>query len=246
MKDKVVSEAERFLLLGKSWRYLRYLHLREYVSKIANEIGTMCVCGAGQGMAELLVAREFRHINVTLTDSIDQIHGYPNYHRAMDLSWRYGMKNINFSVWDVRIPTKRQFDFICSTEVLGQIEDDDLAAENMRMAAKKYIYCLVPFAGGNKNGKQVRRSGVDEYHGNVGRGYSVGRLEELFPNPVAMAGAYWSEFGRVWRDRMHEMSPEEIEEHRDELVPEAKGDLVDCVPKHFANCEGLKILSALI
>ena len=116
---------------GKTWRWLRYIHLREAVSHVADEIDSICVCGAGYGIAELLIAHEFPHIDITLTDIVDRTHGYPNYHRARDLARKYNVNNLSFSIWDVMQPTKRRFDLVCSTEMLEHIKDDDRAAANM-------------------------------------------------------------------------------------------------------------------
>ena len=243
MDTKLAHKAKLFLIKGKTWRYLRYLHLREYISKISDEIETICVCGAGHGIAELLIANEFPNLKITLTDIIERKHGYPNYHRAMELSWQRNINNIRFSVWNVLKPAKRKFDLICSTEMLEHIEDDKTAAENMRNSAKKYIYCLVPFADKETNANAEARRRALESHEHFVCGYDYEDLTALFPDPVVAAGTYWPDRGGEWRRKMEPMAVEEVEAQFSSLIDEAEGDLISKIPVRSSDCQGIKILS---
>lgn len=235
--------AERFLLRGKTWRYLRYLHFRESLLKVVNQVETICICGAGHGLAEIMIAEEFPHLQITLTDIFNAEGGYPNYHRAMDLAWRRGIRNIEFSIWDVLQPTKRGFDLVASTEMLEHIEDAETAARNMVASTKKFLYCLVPFADKAANADANLRRGVWDRHEHFVVGYDAERLTELFPNPVAIHGTYWADTGVSWRARMAEMSGDEIDRESDDLKKAARKDLIAKTPTRFSECQGIKILS---
>lgn len=235
--------AERFLLQGKTWRYLRYLHFRQSLLAIVDQIETVCICGAGHGLAEVMIAEEFPHLRVTLTDIHNPAGGYPNYHRAMDLSWRRGLRNLEFSIWDVLQPTKRGFDLVASTEMLEHIEDADTAARNMVGASKRYVYCLVPFADRNANADAALRQGVWERHEHFVVGYDADTLTRLFPGPLAIHGTYWQDSGVAWRAGMENLSRAEIDRQADDLKAIAQKDLIARTPARFGECQGIKILS---
>ena len=243
MSNIAVNYAERFLLFGKTWRYLRYLHLREYVAKVADDIQTICVCGSGHGMAELLIAIEFPHLTITLTDIVNREKGYPNYYRAMDVAWRQEIDNLRFSIWNVLVPTRRSFDLVASTEMLEHIENDRLAAENMRKAASKYVYCLVPYSDEERNANLAERERVLKSHEHFVCGYDAATLTKLFPGPIAISGAYWNDFGNKWRRAMEAMSKDEIENSLEELKTSASFDLIDRIPQKSGECLGIKIIS---
>ncbi|MEO0945970.1 MAG: class I SAM-dependent methyltransferase [Pseudomonadota bacterium] len=242
-REPTSDVAAKFLLRGKTWRYLRYLHFRESLAKVANQIETVCICGAGHGLAEIMIAEEFPHLQITLTDIHNVEGGYPNYHRAMDLAWRRGIRNVEFGIWNVLQPTKRGFDMIASTEMLEHIEDAETAAANMVHSCKRFLYCLVPFADKAANADAELRQGVWDRHEHFVVGYEAERLTELFPNPVHIHGTYWRDAGVPWRARMEKMSGDEIEAQADALKKEAKTDLIPRTPKKFGECQGIKILS---
>ncbi len=235
--------AERFLLQGKTWRYLRYLHFRQSLLRIANQIETVCICGSGHGLAEVMIAEEFPHLQIMLTDIHNPAGGYPNYHRAMDLAWRRGVRNLEFSIWDVLQPTKRGFDLIASTEMLEHIEDAETAAKNMVAASKRFVYCLVPFADAAANADPDLRKGVWDRHEHFVVGYDAETLTRLFPDPIEVHGTYWQETGVPWRARMEPMTRAEIDAQTDALKAEAKKDLIARTPVRFGECQGIKILS---
>ena len=163
-REDAIAKTRLTLLRGKTWRYLRYLHFRDAVARVANDVESICVCGAGHGDSELAVAAEYPDITFTLTDIVDTEHGYPNYHATMDLAWKWGIENLKFSVWNVLEPTRRRFDLVASTEMLEHIKDDRAAVANMRQAASKFVYCLVPFADKATNANPVKRKQAWDKH----------------------------------------------------------------------------------
>lgn len=238
-RDKV----RRTLMHGRTWRYLRYIHLRDALLKIGDDIESVGVVGAGHGYSEIALAIEFPHIQFTLTDIIDT--GYPNYHKAMDICWKWGLENVRFSVWNVLEPTDRRFDLVCSTEVLEHIEDAAGAAAKMREAALKYVYCLVPFSDKETNANPVRRKRALETHGHFVYGYDAEELEALFPNPEFIKGAYFDDAGQLLRKKLMDLTPAEIDEQLPDLIAFAETDLQDRIPEFPREGQGIKILSRI-
>lgn len=246
--DTVLRQLRVRLMQMKTWRYLRYLHLRETFAKVADEIETAVVCGTGHGFAELALAIEFPHVRFTLTDIVapgptPEHPPYPIYHGAMKLAWANGIDNVAFSIWDVLQPTKRRFDIVCSTEMVEHIREDARAAANMRAAAAKYVYCLVPFADKAANANEGKRQRMFERMGHYVLGYDAAEMTRLFPGPVEMAGTYWRDTGAALRARLQAMDAAEIPGAFDELAEAARGDLIDRVPVLSAEAQGIRILS---
>jgi hypothetical protein len=232
---------QQALLRGRTWRYLRYLHFREYLSRVSNEVETVCVCGAGHGLAELACAIEFPHIEFTLTDIIAE--GYPNYHRAMSHAWRWGINNMRFSVWNVLHVTDRRFDLVASTEMLEHVPDIPRAVRNMRKAATKYVYCLVPFADDRTNADTAKRQRVWADHKHFVFGFDRKSMESLFGQAEHIAGAYWSDAGLPFRQKLMTMADSDIDSAVEELVRQAVSDLRDDVPNTLKDAAGIKILA---
>ncbi|WOR15573.1 hypothetical protein RYZ27_02715 [Hyphomonas sp. FCG-A18] len=236
-----LEKIRRHLLLGKSWRYLRYVHLRDALLRISDDIKTVGVVGAGGGFAEFALAIEFPHIHFTLTDIIDDT--YPRFQNVMKLSWDWDINNIDFRVWDVLTPTSRRFDLVCSTEVLEHILEDDLAASRMRDAALKYVYCLVPFGSKTENDDPDVREYALKTHGHHVFGYDAQRLEALFPNPEFLAGAYFDDAGQKLRAQLGALDTEEITAQIKALTALGEKDLQDRIPDTPFEGQGIKILS---
>lgn len=236
----LINKLRLRLLMGRTWRYLRYLHLRECVVRISGDIKTVCVCGAGHGLAEVAIAAEFPHLRFTLTDIIAK--GYPNYHAAMDAAWKNNINNVEFSIWDVMNETRRRFDLVCSTEMLEHIKDDERAAHSMRSASNKYVYCLVPFATDDQNANPAKRDAAWARHEHHVVGYSANRLRELFPQPISIAGTYWTSTGLKLRTILQSMSDDQIKSDAAPLFKLAEGDLLTAPPAKRA-AQGIKILS---
>lgn len=234
-----LKNLELRLLLGRTQRYLRYLHARDALARVADEVETVCVCGTGHAFAEIALAIEFPHIEFYLTDIIAQ--GYPNYHHAADLVWKWQIPNVQFHVWNVLQPTPRRFDMIMSTEMLEHIEQDTKAAANMRATATKYVYCLVPYASKRQNANDRLRKKVWENNQHYLVGYDPEMIERMFPEPVMMSGTYWHDICQPLREDLKVMSNDEITASRQTLLERAHMDLRHEMPEE--NCSGIKVLS---
>src|SRR4029453_16490620 len=90
------------LLRGKTWRYLRYLHLREGLLA-AQDCRSVLSIGCGRGLAELALAIEFPQVSFHLTD----IEGEktPHYGAAQNHVRRWKLGNVTFGVCDILQPT---------------------------------------------------------------------------------------------------------------------------------------------
>lgn len=237
MSDDARLQTVRLQLLhGQKWRYLRYVHLRAAVASIADQIETVCVAGAGLGIAELAIALEFPHLSWTLTDISPA-----EFTNTMRHCWRWEIP-IQFSIWNVLKPSPRRFDLVCSTEMLEHIKDDRRAVDNMRESARKYVYCLVPFASA-KEALQVRRAArLLEQFGHHVPGYDADRLRELFGDG-AVAGTYWADAGGALREALTGMTPDAIASSIDDLVLTAEKDLKGGLPSSYKEASGIKILA---
>lgn len=229
------------LMIGRTQRYLRYLHMREALLPIIDEIETVCVAGAGYGLAEIAIAAEFPHLQFTLTDAIGK--GYPSYHSAMDLCWEHGVNNVNFSVWNVIKPTWRRFDLVCSTEVLEHIPAYQTAAANFRLVATKWIYCLVPYANSRNNMNLTSRMQAMEKHEHQVVGFDERNLETLFGTPTSLAGAYWADAGLALRQQLMKMTDDEIRLNMGRLVALANQDLRTALPSSMKDASGIRVLA---
>lgn len=243
-QNKVIQKTRLTLLRGRTWRYLRYLHFRDALSRLNGQVESVCVCGAGHGHAEVALAAEFPHIKFVLTDIVNRKWGYPNYHSAMNMAWKWGIENLSFSIWNVLEPTHRRFDLVASTEMLEHIENFESAAANMRAAAKKFTYCLVPYADDATNADSQKRRRVWEKHEHFVCGYDQESLTKLFPSPVLIAGTYWAE-AQAFRVLLTSMTDEEIINQQSSLQIQAAEDLRSAIPKSPHEALGIKILSAI-
>lgn len=143
-EEKLLLETIRFnILKSNGWAFLRYIHLRDFISSQSN-INSVGVCGTGMGFAELALALEFPNLDFYLTDIICE--GRPNFHRVMELTFRYNLRNIRFGIWDTLKKSPQKFDSIVSTEILEHIKEAGLALQNMIDACNKSVYCLAPYA----------------------------------------------------------------------------------------------------
>lgn len=239
--DERLNSIRLRLLRGKTWRYLRYLHLRDAISRIVNDIESICVIGAGHGFAELALAVEFKNIRFVLTDVMAP--GYPNYHTTMKLAWDWQIDNIAFSVYDVLKPPNKKFDLVCSTEVLEHIPNPVLAAKHMRDASCGYVYCLVPYSDVRTNNDIVRRKYVFDRAGHYYYGFDADNLTSLFGQPMMVEGAYWFDAGMKLRSVLNDMSLEEIGLKYDELIGLAERDIRNAVPTDLKEAAAIKILS---
>jgi hypothetical protein len=236
----LLEDIQSVLMKGRTWQYLRYVHLRESIASIAHEIETVCVAGAGRGLAEFAVGLEFPHLRWTLTDIMGV--GYPSYHSVMRYCWRHQLDNIAFSVWNVMEPTKRRYDLVCSTEMLEHIPDAVRAAQNMRATASKYVYCLVPFADAKANLNPEKRRWVWDKAEHFVCGYDQANLETLFGTGGRISGTYWTEAGVALRQELHASTNEAIAANMARLQALAAADLRPGVPRAAKQALGIKIL----
>ena len=168
---------------------------------------------------------------------------YPNYHGALDLAWRWGVDNFKCSVWNVLQPTARRFDLVASTEMLEHVPDIARAVQNMRGAATKYVYCLVPFADDVTNRNPAMRRAAFARHEHVIFGLDQVALESLFGVTPNVAGAYWADAGQPFRKKLLGMTPDEIVAAVPELIDLAAQDLRNAIPSTLEDAAGIKILA---
>lgn len=219
-------------------RYLRYLHLREAVR--LSRPDSVLIVGAGRGVAEVAIAREFPDVHFHLTD---WDYPHPRIERGVRLAGK--MPNVSFSRLDILKPDlAEKFDLVGSVEVLEHIQEDDRAAENMRGLSSKDVFCLVPFATAANNADPERRQRVWENNEHYVVGYDPERLEQLFPNPLIVRGAYWIDVSTRLKSEVAGLTPQQVKAKADELKEIAKGDLRDAVPRALSDAVGIWTLSA--
>lgn len=237
---KHLAQMRNALILKRRWSYLRYLHAREALV-LAEDIESVLIVGSGHGFAEIALALEFPWIHFHLTD----IEGdkTPNYHRAQEFADKWNLSNATFGIRDILKPERERYDLIYSVEVLEHIEDDALAAAEMRAAAHRYVFALIPFADKTTNRDEAARIRVWEGLGHWRVGYDEEDLRRLFPGIVAMRGCYWREQGTEHRKRLYSMSNEEVTTSMSELQEEAKRDIVDAIPKIYPEAQGIWMLA---
>jgi len=238
---KAVAKLRVRLLQMGTWRYLRYIHLRDSLREVADQIDSVGIVGAGHGIAEVALAAEFPHIHFTLTDA--PMDNYPIYDGAQDVAWQWGIDNVSFGVWNVLQPTPRRFDMVASTEVLEHIENAATAAARMRDTARHYVYCLVPFASEEENRNPRRRAGALERHGHFVYGYDAAAMERFFPDPLHIRTTYYEDAGRLLRDKLSTLTAAEIAANAAELIALGETDLRDERVASVKQAQGIRILS---
>lgn len=199
-----IETMKRALVLKRKWAYLRYLHTREALL-LTEDVETVLVIGSGHGFAEITLALEFPEIHFHLTDIVTET--TPNYHNAQRLADKWSLENVTFGIRNILVPEKGRYDMVTSVEVLEHIENIALAAAEMRAAANRYVYALVPFADEAANSDKDRRARLFETLGHYVVGYSEEDLRGLFPGIVAVRGCYWREHGGVHRKRLYDTCP---------------------------------------
>lgn len=113
----------------------------------------------------------------------------------------------------------------------------------MFRAAKKYVYCLVPYADVETRQDQAKTRYALEKFGHITPGYDVDTLSRLFPNAVHMAGTYFEDAGTPFRQKLKTMSMPDIDREIDALCEEARNDLRDVLPRSISHAAGIKVLS---
>lgn len=231
---------ERQLILKRRWSYLRYIHAREALLR-AEGVESVLVIGSGHGYAEITLALEFPGIHFHLTDVVTET--TPNYHNARKFAEEWDLGNVTFGLRNILSPEPGRYDMVSSVEVLEHIENDSLAAAEMRAAANKYVFALIPFADKATNADQAHRRRLFNSHGHYVVGYDEEDLRKLFPDVVVMRGCYWKEHGGAHRKRLYEMSNKEVRAGMAELQAEAHRDMVDTVPRVYPEAQGIWVLA---
>lgn len=237
-----LAKTRTTLLVEKRWRYLRYLHLRSAVDLVKDEIGSVLAVGVGKGLAELALAVEFPHIEFRLTDIESETTPSWSFVQRAVREWK--IENVRFDILDITQPARCKADLVTSTEVLEHIEDAEQAARNMRDAAGKYVFALVPFADQRFNADPERRRRLLESHGHFVCGYDAATLAELFPHPVEVRGCYWADRGQPFRTALDAMDAQAIRNDAACLVARAQDDVTPGrVPASRAEAAGIWTLA---
>jgi O-antigen biosynthesis protein len=229
------------ILTGRGWRYLRYLHFRTAL-QMAEGTRTVLSIGAGKGLAEVALALEHPHIEFTISERRGGLRGL---RRAKKLARRLGLRNVRFMTLDLlgrRLPF-RNFDFVAAVDTLQYIQDPAPAAAKMAQMSSGWVYCQVPFAEEARRKNEAARERAFKEFGHYCLGYDVNQLVRLFPEPVAIRGCLWSDAGQRLRERLHELSDEQIKTEADRLLEQAEADSRPGWQGDRAEAQGIWILS---
>ena len=74
-------------------------------------------------------------------------------------------------------------------------------------------------------------------------GYNTERLIQLFPSIININGCYWKEHGFQFRQKLTELTAEQITEQSRALQLEAQKDLVNEIPTLMSEAQGIWILA---
>ncbi|MFO0689654.1 MAG: methyltransferase domain-containing protein [Myxococcota bacterium] len=238
--DPRLEELVVQLLLQRRWSYLRYVHLREGFLA-ARDVKSVLAVGAGRGLAELALALEFPNVRFRITDVASD--RTPNYQWAQERARTWQLPNVEFGLLDVTRPIEERFDLIASVEVIEHIEDDEAAIAHMRAAARKYVFCLVPFADDATlaDPRQARRAWARHQHYRFG--YSPERFRKLFDDVAAMRGCYFREHGFALRQILDGADDDSIRARARELAEAARADVADVLPDTPERTQGIWVLA---
>ncbi len=239
-RAKRLDELVKELLLRRKWSYLRYVHLREGVLA-AGDVTSVLSVGAGRGLAELALAVEFPTIHFCITDVASE--RTPNYKFAQTRARRWKLSNVEFGLLDVTRPINARFDLIASVEVIEHIEDDERAIANMCAAARRFVFCLAPFADDATlaDARQQRRAWARHQHYRFG--YSSERMRNLFDDIAAMRGCYFRNAGFELRRQLDTLNDRAIRARFSEFKGAARADIVDALPETTAEAQGIWVLA---
>lgn len=242
VSQKRIAQIKLNLLQSKGWRYLRYMHLRDFIASKCASLSRVGVVGSGLGFAELAIALEFPQIEWYLTDIVAE--GRPNYHRVMELVLAWDVRNVRFGVWDILKPAPMKFDAVVSTEVLEHIREAEVAYKQILSASKKYAYTLVPYATDVENSDAAKRLNVYIEAGHFVCGFDGLMFRAIEPNGTVLRGVYWHNGGFQLRNKLVKLSSEEIFTEKQTLELLAETDRIDLEPQH-QRCFGIKAIVEL-
>ena len=225
------------LLAEKSWRYLKYLHIREGLL-IAREVRSVLSIGCGKAYAELMLAVEFPDLRFHATDRDEA-----RYRVARDLARKWKVTNITFGKYDVLNSPTEAYDLVLAVEVLEYIQDDRKAALHVLKASRKYVFCLAPFVDESLSANHDRKERMAARLRRCRAGYSPGDLKELFPEIAVVRGCYWSDAGQEFKSKLGSLSSHAIEKEAVNLWVEARRDVRDAYPEDLRDCQGMWVLA---
>lgn len=246
IKTKYLNKVKIQLLNRKKWGYLRYLHLKEGLKvALKNDvnISSFLSVGCGTGLAEVAIALEFPEIQFTITD-VGRINSLEK-RLGIRMIKEWSISNIKYGIYDVLTPSRDCYDFVASVEVLEHIKNDVLASQIMCQTASKYVFALIPFATEKQNLDPSLKNIVWRDHEHYRVGYNYNSLLNLFPGTIIVRGCYWENFGVKFREKLDNLSNEEIKFSALELMEIAEHDLLDSIPNNYNKCRGIWMLSAV-
>lgn len=236
-----LREVRRRLVFYRSWSYFRYLHLRE-AFLAATGVESVLSVGSGRGLAELALALEFPDVRFRLSDVRSPHTSSPD--QVLELARAWGLENLEHAELDVLEPIAERFDLVASVEVLEHLEDDARAAAHMTAAARRYTFCLVPFADAESAADPERRRRAWEKDHHYRFGYDATALRALFPGqPVALRGCYWRDAGARVVAACKDLSDEALLEQAPLVWREAERDLIDRIPTRYPEALGIWLLA---
>jgi hypothetical protein len=231
---------KQLLLRERTWRYLRYVHLREGVL-LASGARSMLSVGAGKGYAELALALEHPDLQVHVTDVVSE--RTPNYQVAQGLARKLAVPNISFGTLDILDPPTSRWDLVVSVELLEHLEDDATAAAHMLQLAHGHVFALVPFAHATEIADPRHQRRVWEKAAHVRVGYDAKGLAGLFPRTVEMRGCYWQDAGLGLRKELQVLDDHEINQRSRELIERAREDIRPLIPRTLSDALGIWTLA---
>ena len=234
-----VADLERVLLRERTWRYLRYMHLRE-AFELTEGVRTVLCVGAGKAYAELALALEYPDVEFRITDIESE--RTPNYQVAEGIAKKLELPNISFGVLDIFQPPSGTWDLVTSIETLEHLEDDATAARNMLALSDRYVFALVPFAHKAANANPRLREKVWRNQEHFRVGYDEEELAALFPRTVEMRGCYFEEGQELRRDLMA-LENDQIDARAEELLQRARGDIRYEIPRALPEALGIWTLA---
>jgi hypothetical protein len=241
LQQKRLNMVRLHLLRARGWRYLRYLHLADFVRTYSRLCNSFCSAGSGLGFAELALAIEFPDIEFYVTDIVAA--GRPNYFKCMDLVMRWHVKNLRFGIWDLTQPSPRKFDLIASTEVIEHIKPPEPAMISMLEAANCATYALAPYADKVTNANAEQRLNAYLEHEHFVCGYDAEFFVNLKFNykSIKSNGVYWAKSGAAFRKELIGLADTAIDESFDSLCKRAELDLI-CEAPSPGQCAGIKVV----
>lgn len=239
-RARELTDLQQLLLRERTWRFLRYVHLREGML-LAPGVRSMLSVGAGKGYAELALALEHPDLQVHVTDVVSE--RTPNYKVAQGLARKLAVPNISFGTLDILEPPSGQWDLVVSVELLEHLQDDGTAATHMLQLARSYVFALVPFAHAAAIADPRHQRRVWEKAAHVRVGYDADGLTRLFPRTVEMRGCYWQDAGLRFRQELQQLQDHEIDQRSVEFIERAGEDIRHEIPQTLSEALGIWTLA---